>query len=140
MGYIVTIQRIYCLGNVNLIKVGFHHTRIPIEYKATYTIGDIIGEGFIWEVSENGIALRTNQALVIGDKVSVLSNIKDNLILKFTGEIRNVQGNIVEILIKEIDQNLKQRFMHHIEGILQIMKKVNNEKLTSPHTLYHFES
>ncbi len=90
-------------------------------------MGDIVGEGFITDISEEGIALRTNQVLIIGDKLKVQSEISDNLNFEFMGEVRNVQGNLVGVLIKEIDPEIKQRFLDHIDGVLRFIKRNKTE-------------
>ena len=99
----------------------FRNTRIPVEYRVVYTLGEMSAEGFITNISTEGIALRTRQALVIGDKLNVVSEISSNLTLEFTGEIKNVVGNIVGIEIQDIDSDIKERFLAHIDGILRLM-------------------
>ncbi|UCB46120.1 MAG: PilZ domain-containing protein [Spirochaetota bacterium] len=103
-------------------------TRIPVEYEATYHMGDISGEGIITDVSEGGIAMRVNQTFIVGDELVVESMISSNLILEFTSEIRSVQGNILGIEIKEIDPDLKERFLNHIDGILRMHKLDKRER------------
>jgi hypothetical protein len=78
------------------------------------------------------IALRTNQVLIIGDKLSVRSEISANLIFEFTGEVQNVQGNILGISIQEIDPVIKQRFMDHIDGMLRIQNRNKIEHFILP--------
>jgi len=82
-------------------------TRIPIEYKAIYTMGNISGEGFITDISKYGVAVRVKQALVIGDELHITSKISNDLILEFTGEVRNINGNIAGIMIKSIDPDIR---------------------------------
>jgi len=89
-------------------------TRIPIEYVATYTMGNISGEGFITDISKNGVAIRVKQALAIGDELHITNKILNDLILEFTGEVRNINGNIAGIMIKSIDPDIQERFMNHI--------------------------
>jgi hypothetical protein len=50
------------------------------------------------------------------------------LTLKFTCEVRSVQGNILGIEIKEIDPDLQERFTSHIEGILRAKKLDSRER------------
>jgi hypothetical protein len=109
-------------------KDNFRETRIPVELKATYTMGDIIGEGLLTDMSANGIAMRTNQVFVVGDKIEVQSEISDNLTLEFTGEIKNVQGNMIGVLITKIDSRIRERFMEHVNGMLRLMKSPEKEK------------
>jgi hypothetical protein len=109
------------------LKDGFRKTRIPVEYKATYLLGDITGDGFITDISEDGIALRTRQVLIIGDKLNIQSEISDSLIFEFKGEVRNVQGNLVGVMIKEIDPDIKQRFLDHIDGVLRLIERNKTE-------------
>jgi len=96
-------------------------TRIPMEYTATYTMGNISGEGFITDISRDGVAIRIKQALAIGDELHITSKISNELILEFTGEVRNINGNIAGIMIKSVDPNLQERFMNHIDGTLRLM-------------------
>jgi len=106
-------------------------TRIPMEYTATYTMGNIRGEGFITDISRVGVAIRIKQALAIGDKLHITSKISNELILEFSGEVRNINGNIAGIMIKSIDPDLQERFMNHIDGMLRLMnmKGVEQYKL-----------
>ena len=104
------------------------YTRIPVEYKAVYFMGDISGEGIITDISEGGIAMRVNQAFIVGDELAVEAAISSNLILKFTCEVRSIQGNMLGIAIKEIDPDLKERFTSHIEGVLR-MKKLDRREI-----------
>ncbi len=55
-------------------------TRLPIEYKTTYSFGNISGEGFLTDISEGGVALRVKQALAIGDELQITSRISSDLI------------------------------------------------------------
>ena len=109
---------------------GLRYTRIPVEYKAAYYMGDISGEGIITDISEGGMAMRVNQALIIGDELAVEASISSNLILKFTCDVRSIQGNMVGIAIIEIDPDLKERFTSHIEGVLR-MKKLDRREIFS---------
>jgi len=109
---------------------GLRYTRIPVEYKAVYYMGDISGEGIITDISEGGMAMRVNQALIIGDELAVEASISSNLILKFTCDVRSIQGNMVGIAIIEIDPDLKERFTSHIEGVLR-MKKLDRREIFS---------
>ena len=106
----------------------FRLTRIPIEYKARYTLGEISGEGLITDISEGGIALRVQHALMIGDKLHITSQITGDLTLDLTGEVRNIANNMAGILIKEIDSKIKERFLEHVNGMLRMMNKSNREK------------
>jgi hypothetical protein len=108
-------------------KDGFRKTRIPVEYKATYYLENSAGDGIITDISESGIAMRTRQVLIIGDKLDVQSVISDSLTFEFKGEVRNVQGNVVGVLIKEIDPDIKQRFLDHIDGVLRLIKGNKSE-------------
>jgi hypothetical protein len=108
-------------------KDGFRKTRIPVEYKAKYLMGDIAGDGFITDISEDGIALRTRQVLIIGDKLTIQSEISDSLTFEFNGEVRNVQGNLVGVIIQEIDPEIKQRFLDHIDGVLRLINRNKTE-------------
>jgi hypothetical protein len=103
-------------------------TRIPIEYKAHYTLGEISGDGLITDISEGGIALRVEHALSIGDKLLITSQITGNLTLDFTGEVRNIMNNIEGIRIMEIDANIQERFLEHVNGTLRMLNKSNREK------------
>ena len=114
-------------GEYNKMK-NIRHTRLPVEYKATYSFGDISGEGFLTDISEGGVALRVRQALAIGDELQIISRISSGLILEFSGEVRNINGNIVGIKIKIIDPRIHERFKSHIEGILRIANKREIEK------------
>ena len=107
---------------------GLRYTRIPVEYNATYYMGDISGEGIITDVSEGGIAMRVNQTFIVGDELAVEARVSSNLILKFTCEIRSVQGNMLGTAIKEIDPNLKERFIDHLEGMLRMKKLDKRER------------
>jgi hypothetical protein len=106
----------------------FRLTRIPIEYNARYTLGEISGKGLITDVSEGGIALRVEHALKIGDKLQITSQITGDLTLDFTGEVRNIANNIAGILIMEIDSRIKERFLEHVNGMLRIMNRSKREK------------
>ena len=106
-------------------------TRLPIEYKTTYSFGNISGEGFLTDISEGGVALRVKQALAIGDELQITSMISSGLILEFSGEVRNISGNIAGIKIKKIDPSIHERFKSHIEGILRIVNKREVEKYKS---------
>jgi hypothetical protein len=108
-------------------RSGMRNTRIPTEYRATYTLGNITGEGYITDISENGVAIRSNQVLVPGDKIQVSSTISNNLTLEFEGEVRNIQGNNIGIMITDIDPDLHERFMSHIDSMLRMMNKKRNE-------------
>ena len=99
-----------------------------MEYKATYYMGDIRGEGIITDISEGGFAMRANQTFIVGDELAVESVISSDLILKFTCEVRSVQGNILGIQIIEIDPDVKKRFNSHIEGILRMKRLDKREK------------
>ncbi len=96
-------------------------TRIPIEYVATYVMGNISGKGFITDISKGGVAIRVKQALAIGDELHITSKISNELILEFTGEVRSINGNIAGIMIKSIDPGIQERFMDHIDGMLRLM-------------------
>lgn len=109
-------------------KEGLRSTRIPTEYRATYTLGSITGEGFITDISEKGVAMRAKQVLVEGDRLHVTSSISSNLTLEFEGEVRNIQGNIIGIKIMEIDPEIKQRFLSHIEGMLRFANRAKTER------------
>ena len=106
-------------------------TRLPVEYKVNYSFGNINGEGFLTDISEGGVALRVKQALAIGDELQITSMITSGLILEFSGEVRNISGNIAGIKIKEIDPSIHRRFKSHIEGILRIANKREIEKYKS---------
>jgi len=84
-------------------------------------MGNISGEGFITDISPNGVAIRIKQALAIGDELHITSKISDDLTLEFTGEVRNINGNIAGIMIKSIDPDIQERFMKHIDGVLRFM-------------------
>jgi len=107
---------------------GFRHTRVPVEYTATYTMGDIQGEGKIVDISEGGVAMRVKQAFMVGDVLRVNSQVSSNLNLEFTGEVKSIHGNVIGIEITEIDPEIKERFQSHIEGILRLMNKSRYEK------------
>lgn len=109
-------------------KEKLRSTRIPTEYRATYTLGSITGEGFITDISENGVAMRTRQVLVENDKLQVASPISSNLTLEFEGEVRNIHGNIVGIMIVDIDPDIRQRFISHIEGMLRLSNRERTER------------
>jgi len=109
-------------------KEGLRSTRIPTEYRATYTLGSITGEGFITDISENGVAMRTKQVLVEGDRLHITSPISSNLTLEFEGEVRSIQGNIIGIMIVDIDPDLQQRFISHIEGMLRLVNREKTER------------
>ena len=106
-------------------------TRLPVEYKVNYSFGNINGEGFLTDISEGGVALRVKQALAIGDELQITSMITSGLILEFSGEVRNISGNIAGIKIKEIDPSIHERFKSHIEGILRFLNKREVEKYKS---------
>lgn len=103
-------------------------TRVPMEYTATYTMGNISGEGFITDISERGVAIRVKQALAIGDILHITSKISNELILEFTGEVRNINGNIAGIMIKLIDPGIQERFMNHIDSMLRLMHMKGTEQ------------
>lgn len=84
------------------MKEGFRKTGISVEYKASYKIRDMTGEALITDISEGGVALRVRQAFSVGDIVVIQSDISNNLTLRFKGEVRNVDGNIVGAMILEI--------------------------------------
>jgi hypothetical protein len=105
-----------------------HNTKLPVEYKANYSFGTIAGEGFITDISSNGVALRVKQAFVIGDEVHVKSIITNDLILEFSGKVRRIEGNIVGIKIKTINPRIHERFKKHIEGLLRLTNKSVVEK------------
>lgn len=109
-------------------KEGIRKTRIPVEYKATYTMEDTSSEAFITDISESGIALRVRQAFAIGDILKIQSRISDNLTLDFIGEVRNINGNIVGIRIKEIDPYIQNRFIEHVNALLRIAGKSSTEQ------------
>ena len=104
------------------------YTRIPVEYKATYTLGRITGEGIITDISEGGIAMRTRQAFAVGDELKIQSRITSNLILEFTGEVQSYQGNILGIQIKEIDPEIMRRFKDHVGGMLRVVSRASTEE------------
>ena len=99
-----------------------------MEYKATYYMGDISSEGIITDISESGIAMRVNQAFIVGDELVVEARISSNLTLKFTCEVQSIQGNMLGIAITEIDPDLKKRFTSHIEGMLRMNNLDRREK------------
>jgi len=99
-----------------------------MEYTATYTMGNISGEGFITDISRVGVAIRIKQALAIGDKLHITSKISNELILEFSGEVRNINGNIAGIMIKSIDPDIQERFMNHINGMLRLMNMKGDEQ------------
>jgi hypothetical protein len=103
------------------------NTRIPVEYCAEYLLGDCTAQGIITDISEDGFALRTRQVLLVGDKLRIRSEISSHLTLECIGEVQNVQGNRVGILISDIDPNTKQRFLDHIDGVLRLIKKNGTE-------------
>lgn len=103
-------------------------TRIPIEYKAQYSLGEISGNGLITDISEGGIALRVEHALDVGDKLYITSQITSNLTLEFTGEVRTIANNMAGILVMEIDSDIQERFLEHVHGILMMMDKPNRER------------
>jgi hypothetical protein len=109
-------------------KEGLRSTRIPTEYRATYTLGSITGEGFITDISENGVAMRTKQVLVEGDRLHITSPISSNLTLEFEEEVRSIQGNIIGIMIVDIDPDLQRRFISHIEGMLRLVNREKTER------------
>jgi hypothetical protein len=109
----------------------FRDTRIPVEYRAEYSIGNIDGEGFITDISSNGIALRVKQVFVLGDEVHVKSIISNDLILELSGTVRSIEGNIVGIKIQTIDPSIHERFKQHIEGLLRLTNKSGIEKYKS---------
>lgn len=115
-------------GKEYMTKESFRSTRIPVEYKAIYTVKNITGEALITDISEGGIALRVKQAFAVGDKVVIQSDISNNLTLKFKGEVRNVDGNILGVMIIEIDPDVHKRFMDHIKGMLRMMNRSSTEK------------
>jgi hypothetical protein len=115
-------------GKEYVTREGFRSTRIPVEYKAIYTVRKITGEALITDVSEGGVALRVKQALSVGDIITLQSDISNNLTLKFKGEVRNVDGNKVGVMILEIDPELHRRFLEHIRGMLRIMNRSSTEK------------
>ena len=119
------------MKNENIVN--FRSTRIPVEYKAEYSIGNISGESLITDICSNGIALRVKQAFVIGDEVHVKSIITNDLILEFSGTVRNIAGNIVGIKIITIDPNIHERFKQHIEGLLRLAHKSEVEKYNLIH-------
>ena len=108
-----------------------HCTRLPVEYKANYSFGDIKGEGILTDISEGGVALRIKQALAIGDELQITCRISSGLILEFSGEVRNINSNIAGIKIKEIDPSIHERFKSHIAGILRIANKREIEEYKS---------
>lgn len=115
-------------GKEYVTKGSFRSTRIPVEYKAIYTVKNITGEALITDISEGGVALRVKQAFAVGDKVVIQSDISNNLTLKFKGEVRNVEGNILGVMIMEIDPDVHKRFMDHIKGMLRMMNRSSTEK------------
>ena len=106
----------------------FRDTRIPVEYIAKYSIGNIGGAGLIIDISSNGIALRVKQVFVLGDEVHVKSIISNDLILELSGTVRSFEGNIVGIKIQTIDPSIHERFKRHIEGLLRLTNKSVVEK------------
>jgi Tfp pilus assembly protein PilZ len=111
-------------------KGNYRGTRIPAEYEVEYRMGTIVGKGYITDISEGGVAMRTNQVFVIGDELHLKSDISTNLTLEFAGEVRNTQGNIIGIMITDIDPEVQQRFMDHIEGVLRMINRERKEKFT----------
>lgn len=109
-------------------KEKLRSTRIPTEYRATYTLGSITGEGFITDISEKGVAMRTKQVLVENDELHVTCPVSSNLTLEFDGEVRNIHGNIVGIMIVDIDPDIRQRFIDHIEGMLRLSNRERTER------------
>jgi hypothetical protein len=109
----------------------FRSTRLPVEYKAEYSLGYISGEGFITDISASGVALRVRQSFVTGDHLYIKSRISNDLLLEFSGEVRNVDGNIVGIKIMDIDPSIHERFSAHIESMLRIANKREVEKYSS---------
>ena len=106
----------------------FRDTRIPVEYIAKYSIGNISGAGLITDISSNGIALRVKQVFVLGDEVHVKSIISNDLILELSGTVRSIEGNIVGIKIQTVDPSIHERFKQHIEGLLRLTNKSGVEK------------
>ncbi len=109
----------------------FRDTRIPVEYIAKYSIGNIGGAGLITDISSNGVALRVKQAFVIGDELHFKSIISNDLILELSGTVRSIEGNIVGIKIQTIDPSIHERFKKHIEGLLRLTNKSGVEKYKS---------
>jgi hypothetical protein len=110
-------------------KMGnFRSTRLPVEFKADYSMGTISGEGLITDISSSGVALRVKQSFALGDQVNIRSEISAELVLEFIGEVRNMEGNIVGIKIIDIDSRIHQRFTDHIEGLLRLAHKREMEK------------
>ena len=107
---------------------GSRYTRIPVEYKATYAFGNITGEGLVTDISEGGIAMRTRQAFVVEDELKIRFMVTKDMILDFTGEVRSIQGNILGILIKEIEPEMMIRFKDHIDGMLRLIKTPKLER------------
>ena len=106
----------------------FRSTRLPVEYKAEYSLGLISGEGLITDISSGGIALRVKQSFAIGDHLFIKSRISSDLVLEFSGEVRNTESNIVGIKIIDIEPGIHERFINHIEGMLRIVDKRKVEK------------
>ena len=109
----------------------FRSTRLPVEYKAEYTLGEISGEGLITDISSGGIALRVKQSFALGDQLLVQSRISNDLVLEFSGEVRNMEGNIVGIKIIDIDPGIHERFNSHIDAMLRMANKKQVEKFNS---------
>jgi len=101
----------------------FRSTRLPVEYRANYRLGDISDVGLITDISSGGVALRVKQAFAIGDELHITSRISSDLVLEFSGEVRNMEGNIVGIKIKAIDPSIHERFKDHIAGMLRMVNK-----------------
>jgi hypothetical protein len=106
----------------------FRSTRLPVEYSAEYRLGNMSGEGLITDISSGGVALRVKQSFALGDQLFIKSRISSDLVLEFSGEVRNTEGNMVGIKILDIDPSIHERFTHHIEGLLRIANKRNVEK------------
>jgi hypothetical protein len=109
----------------------FRSTRLPVEYSAEYNLGDISGEGLITDISSGGIALRVKQSFALGDQLYIKSSISSDLVLEFSGEVRNMEGNIVGIKILDIEPSIHERFKNHIEGMLRLANKKKVEKFKS---------
>ena len=109
----------------------FRSTRLPVEYRAEYSLGDISGKGLITDISAGGVALRVKQSFVIGDQLYIISRISNDLVLEFGGEVRNMEGNIVGIKITDIDPSIHERFSNHVAGMLRIANKSEIEKYYS---------
>ena len=116
------------MKNENNKLENLHTTRLPVEYKAKYIFGTIVGEGSITEISANEVALRVKQAFLIGDELHVKSIITNDLLLEFYGTVRSIEGNIVGIKIKTINPKIHERFKQHIAGLLRLTNKSGFEK------------